>query len=124
MTLNAITHAVCALKLVPLHLNHPTIVSRSTLIGATSEALSMLEGLPPITAELAEVFRAVDAVLLDGQVAYVTPTRSPERPYGAVVADAEGRLCAAATGKTKEGLAELIRLQLVPQQEGYGEDSA
>ncbi|KWS32843.1 hypothetical protein AL065_14715 [Pseudomonas amygdali pv. ulmi] len=81
-------------------------------------------GLPPVTAELAEVFRAVDAVLLEGQVAYVTPTRCPERPYGAVVADAKGRLCATATGKSKEGLAELIRLQLVPQKEGHGEDAA
>ncbi|MBP1087038.1 MULTISPECIES: hypothetical protein [Pseudomonas] len=124
MTLNAITHAVGALKLVPMHLNHPTIVSRSTLIGATSEALSMLDGLPTVTAELAEVFRMVDAVLLEGQVAYVTPTRCPERPYGAVVADLKGRLCATATGKSKEGLAELIRLQLVPQKEGHGEDPA
>ncbi|WP_122688876.1 hypothetical protein, partial [Pseudomonas viridiflava] len=112
------------LKMVPMHLNHPTIVSRSTLIGATTEALSMLEGLPPVTAELAEVFRMVESVLLEGQVAYVTPTRCPERPYGAVVADAKGRLCATATGKSKEGLAELIRLQLVPQEEGHGEDAA
>ena len=124
MTLNAITHAVGALKMVPMHLNHPTIVSRSTLIGATTEALSMLEGLPPVTAELAEVFRRVESVLLEGQVAYVTPTRCPERPYGAVVADAKGRLCTTAMGKTKEGLAELIRLQLVPQEEGHGEDAA
>ncbi|MCQ9469827.1 MULTISPECIES: hypothetical protein [Pseudomonas] len=124
MTLNAITHAVGALKMVPMHLNHPTIVSRSTLIGATTEALSMLEDLPPVTAELAEVFRRVESVLLEGQVAYVTPTRCPERPYGAVVADAKGRLCATAMGKTKEGLAELIRLQLVPQEEGHGEDAA
>ncbi|MEE4820466.1 hypothetical protein V2K62_22045 [Pseudomonas alliivorans] len=124
MTLNAITHAVGALKMVPMHLNHPTIVSRSTLIGATTEALSMLEDLPPVTAELAEVFRRVESVLLEGQVAYVTPTRCPERPYGAVVADAKGRLCATAMGKTKEGLAELIRLQLVPQEEGHGEDGA
>ncbi|MCF9017367.1 hypothetical protein GIV21_04450 [Pseudomonas syringae] len=124
MTLNAITHAVGALKMVPMHLNHPTIVSRSTLIGATTEALSMLEGLPPVTAELAEVFRMVESVLLKGQVAYVTPTRCPERPYGAVVADTKGRLCATATGKSKEGLVELIRLQLVPQEEGHGEDAA
>ncbi|WP_122582034.1 hypothetical protein [Pseudomonas viridiflava] len=124
MTLNAITNAVGALKMVPMHLNHPTIVSRSTLIGATTEALSMLEGLPPVTAELAEVFRMVESVLLEGQVAYVTPTRCPERPYGTVVADAKGRLCATATGKSKEGLAELVRLQLVPQEEGHGEDAA
>lgn len=123
MTMNAITHAVGALKLVPIFVNSPTIISRATLIGATSEALSMLEGLPAVTAELAEVFRLVDAVVLEGQVAYITPTRCPEHPYGAVVADHQGRLCATARGKSAHGLAELIRLQLVPQQEGFGEVS-
>lgn len=121
MTLTAINQAVGALKLVPMFLNHPTVISRATLIGATTEALELLQGLPPVSAELAEVFRRVDAVIQEGQVAYVTPTRCPERPYGAVVADAHGRLCATATGKTKEGLAELIRLQLLPPSEGYGE---
>ncbi|MCD5977237.1 hypothetical protein [Pseudomonas quasicaspiana] len=124
MTLNAITHAVGALKLVPIFCNSPQIISRATLIGATAEALSMLEELPAITAELAEVFRMVDAVVLEGQIAYITPTRCPEKPYGAVVADQQGRLCATARGKTAHGLAELIRLQLVPQKEGYGEESA
>lgn len=124
MTMNAITHAVGALKLVPIFVNSPTIISRATLIGATSEALSMLEGLPTVTAELAEVFRLVDAVVLEGQIAYVTPTRCPEKPYGAVVADQQGRLCATARGKTAHGLAELIRFQLAPQKEGFGEDSA
>jgi hypothetical protein len=124
MNQTAITHAVGALKLVPMFLNHPTIVSRATLIGATTEALEMLEGLPPVTSELAEVFRVVDSVVQDGQVAYVTPTNSPERPYGAVVADADGRLLATATGKTPRGLAELIRLQLLPPAEGSGEQVA
>lgn len=124
MNQTAITQAVGALKLVPMFLNHPTIISRSTLIGASSEALAMLEALPPITTELAEVFRHVDAVVLEGQIAYVTPTKSPEKPYGAVVADAQGRLCATAAGKSAKGLAELIRLQLQPMpiQAGDGED--
>lgn len=118
-----ITHAIGALKLVPMYLNHPTVISRATLIGASSEALAMLEDLPPVTSELAEVFRLVDAVVHDGQTAYVTPTKSPETPYGAVVADTEGRLLATAVGKTKEGLAELIRMQLArPSSAGSGED--
>jgi hypothetical protein len=124
MNQTAITHAVGALKLVPMFLNHPTVISRATLIGATTEALAMLEGLPPVTVELAEVFRRVDAVVHDGQIAYVTPTKSPERPYGAVVADERGRLLATATGKSPEGLAELIRLQLLPPAEGPGEHAA
>ena len=96
-TPNAINSAVGALKLVPMYLNHPTVISRATLIGA---------------------------VISDGQVAYVTPVKCPEYPYGAVIADAKGNVLAAAKGKSKEGLAELIRLKLVPRKEGYGEESA
>jgi len=121
---NAINSAVGALKLVPMFLNHPTVISRATLIGASAEAVELLEALPCVSVELAEVFRCVDAVIGDGQVAYVTPVNCPEYPYGAVVADAHGNVLAAAKGKSKEGLAELIRLKLVPQMEGHGGGSA
>lgn len=57
-------------------------------------------------------------------LAELTATRCTEYPYGAVIADSEGHICAAAMGKTKEGLAELIRLKLLHPQEGYGEDPA
>lgn len=120
----AINSAVGALKLVPMYLNHPTVISRSTLIGASAEAVALLEAFPCVSVELAEVFRCVDAVIAEGQVAYVTPVKCPEYPYGAVVADVKGNVLAAAKGKSKEGLAELIRLKLVPQKEGYGEESA
>ena len=85
---SAINSAVGALKLVPMYLNHPTVISRATLIGASAEAVALLEALPCVSVELAEVFRCVDAVIADGQVAYVTPVKCPEYPYGAVVADA------------------------------------
>ncbi|EZP64792.1 MULTISPECIES: hypothetical protein [Pseudomonas] len=123
-TPNAINSAVGALKLVPMYLNHPTVISRATLIGASAEAVALLESLPCVSVELAEVFRCVDAVIAEGQVAYVTPVKCPEYPYGAVVADALGNVLAAAKGKSKEGLAELIRLKLVPQKEGHGEERA
>lgn len=123
MKQNAINSAVGALKLVPMFLNHPTVISRATLIGASAEAVALLEALPCVSVELAEVFRCVDAVIADEQIAYVTPINCPEYPYGAVVADTNGNVLAAAKGKSKEGLAELIRLKLVPQSEGYGEDS-
>ena len=121
---SAINSAVGALKLVPMYLNHPTVISRATLIGASAEAVALLEALHCVSVELAEVFRCVDAVIADGQVAYVTPVKCPEYPYGAVVADAKGNVLAAAKGKSKEGLAELIRLKLVPQKEGHGEERA
>lgn len=123
MSQNAITSAVGALKLVPLFLNHPTVISRATLTGAAVEALTLLEGLPPAAVELIEAFRCVDQVIGEGHVAYVTPTNSPEYPLGAVVADTQGHIRATATGKTKEGLAELIRLKLGHPQEGPGENA-
>ena len=123
MKQNAINSAVGALKLVPMFLNHPTVISRATLLGASAEAVALLEALPCVSVELAEVFRCVDAVIADEQIAYVTPINCPEYPYGAVVADTNGNVLAAAKGKSKEGLAELIRLKLVPQSEGHGEDS-
>lgn len=122
MKQNAITHG--ALKLVPIFVNNPAIVSRATMIGASAEAVALLEALPAASAELIEAFRCVNAVISGGQTAYVTPTRCPEYPYGAVIADSEGHICATAMGKTKEGLTELIRLKLLPPQEGYGEDPA
>ena len=124
MKQNVITQAIGALKLVPIFVNNPAIISRATLIGASAEAVALLEALPAVTAELAEVFQCVNAVINDGQIAYVTPTRCPEYPYGAVIADSKGQICATAMGKTKEGLTELIRLKLVPQQKGCGEDAA
>lgn len=124
MKQNAITQAVGALKLVPMFLNHPTVISRATLIGASAEAVTLLEALPTVSVELAEVFRCVDAVVGDGFIAYVTPTTCPEYPYGAVVADKAGNVCAAAKGKSKEGLAELIRFKLLPPTEGFGEEVA
>lgn len=121
---NAIIQATGALKLIPVYLNSPGIISRATLIGASAEAVSLLESLPAVSVELAEVFRCVDAVVDEGQIAYVTPTRSPEYPYGAVVADTQGQVLAAAMGKSKEGLAELIRLKLLPHTAGRGEACA
>ncbi|MNT73287.1 hypothetical protein D3C72_2119750 [compost metagenome] len=116
--------ALGALKLIPIFLNCPGVISRATLIGAFTEAVQLLESMPALSTELAEVFRCVNNVIQDGQVAYVTPTNSPEYPFGAVVADANGQICAAAMGKSKEGLAELIRLKLVPRSEGFGEEAA
>lgn len=122
--LNAYTQALGALKLIPIYLNCPGVISRATLLGASTEAVQLLETMPALSTELAEVFRCVNNVIHKGQIAYVTPTNSPEYPFGAVVADEKGHVCAAGMGKSKEGLAELIRLKLGPRSEGFGEDAA
>jgi len=119
--MNAITQARSALQLVPIYLNSPTVVGRSTLIGAAHAADIMLADLPSVTVVLAEVFRKVSVVAGSNGVAYVTLTKDAEKPYGAVVADEQGRLLAVAAGSSPEGLAELIRLKLQPPPVGYGE---
>lgn len=121
---NAYTQALGALRLIPIYLDCPGVVSRATLIGAANEAIGLLDSVPCRTLELAEVFRCVNDVIHEGQVAYVTPTNSPEYPFGAVVADEKGQICAAAMGKSKEGLGEMIRLKLQPTTEGLGEVAA
>jgi len=113
--------AVGALKMVPVYFNQPGAVSRETLIGLSAEAVTALGSIPPLDLALAEVFRAVDAVTRLGQVAYVTPTNLPGFPFGAVVADQDGQVLAAAVGVSKEGLAETIRVKLLPHVEGHGE---
>ncbi|MFJ3375504.1 hypothetical protein ACIPLA_11375 [Pseudomonas sp. NPDC086112] len=122
--LNAYTQALGALKLIPIYLSCPGVISRATILGASTEAVQLLESVPALSTELAEVFRCVNNVIHEDQTAYVTPTNSPEYPFGAVVADADGHVCAAGIGKSKEGLAELIRLKLLSQPEGFGEDAA
>lgn len=122
--LNAHCMALGTLRLIPIYLDSPGIVSRATLIGAASEAIEQLSALPMRVLELADVYRCVNNVIHEGQTAYVTPTNSPEYPFGAVVADSHGQVCAAAMGKSKEGLAEMIRLKLLPPTEGRGENAA
>jgi len=122
MKQNPIDIAVGALKMVPVYFTQPGTVTRDTLIGITADALAAIGTIPPLDLALAEVFRAVDAVTGHDQVAYVTPTNNPGLPFGAVVADKDGQILAAATGVSKEGLAELIRIKLLPAA-GRGEVS-
>lgn len=76
----------------------------------SEQAIAMLEALE----RLNEVIGA-------DQVAYITPTTDPIHPYGAVVTNDLGEVCAAAIGTCKDHLAEAVRTQLRPKQVGSGE---
>ena len=79
--------------------------------GRQSElALAMLEALEHLNT-------AIGA----DQIAYITPTMDPNSPLGAVVTNEQGEVCAAAIGTCKDHLAEVVRTQLRPKQEGAGE---
>ena len=70
---------------------------------------------------LIEAQESVDEVIQAGQIAYVINTTNPKLPYGAVVTNDDGEVCAAATGSSKEHLAEKVRAKLWIEQEGFEE---
>lgn len=63
----------------------------------------------------------VNSVIGANQIAYVIQTVTPSRPFGAVVTDDQGTICAAVTGTCKHHLAEAVRAKLRPHPEGHGE---
>ncbi|MDD2056301.1 hypothetical protein N5D52_10270 [Pseudomonas sp. GD03860] len=75
----------------------------------SEQAIAMLEALEHLNG-------LIDA----NQIAYITPTTDPVHPFGAVVTNDQGDVCAAAKGTCKDHLAEVIRTQLRPKQEGGG----
>jgi len=72
---------------------------------------------------LMEALDSVNDVLEAGHIAFITPTTNPQLPFGAVVTNEQGEICAAATGSCKAHLAEVVRGQLRPTQEGHGEQA-
>ncbi|MFJ2479295.1 hypothetical protein ACIOWE_03355 [Pseudomonas sp. NPDC087598] len=122
--LNAYTQALGALKLISIFLNCPGVISRATLVGASTDSIRLLKSMPVLNTELAEVFRCVNNVIFNDQVAYVTPTNSTAFPFGAVIVDKKGHVCAAAIGNSKTELGERIRLKLLSQKEQNQTDAA
>lgn len=86
------------------------VANGRTEAGRTPQAIALMEALDH-----------VGTVLRPGQVAYITPTISEVHPFGAVVTNGLGEVCAAAMGSSKEHLAELISHKLQRYPEGTGE---
>ncbi|RWU18088.1 hypothetical protein DM813_25845 [Pseudomonas alkylphenolica] len=70
---------------------------------------------------LLEALEHLKGVIGADRIAYITPTTDPMNPYGAVVTNDQGDVCAAAIGSCKDHLAEAVRAQLRPTHEGSGE---
>lgn len=73
------------------------------------------------TIALMDAQDCVNDVIGADQVAYVILTTNPARPFGAVVTNDQGDVCAAATGSCKDHLAQAVRNKLRPISEGHGE---
>ena len=109
--------AIGALKLVPVHLDHPTVVPAPVLRDAAAEAIQRLEQNQPHADQLGELYQKLFAVTPRGHVPYVTLTQLPNTPYGAVITNAAGNLVTSQIAKTIDGLVELIGARL---GRGYG----
>lgn len=104
-----IKEAVGALKLVSLHLDHPTVVGSRTLREACNEAIERLQAtLPPCAEDLGRLYQQLLAVTPRGHLPHVTLTTEPSTPYGCVITDASGNVVDRQVGKTVEGLAAMI----------------
>lgn len=111
MTISANQHAIGALKLTSLYLDHPSVVSADTLRGACTEAIIHLRANQPHADDLGRFWCALFAVLPRSFLPYVTLTTDPATPYACVITDAAGNVVDRQLGKTIEGITELIRLR-------------
>lgn len=104
-------HAIGALKLVALHLDHPTVIDKATVRAASNEAIGHLQAQNPHAADLGRLYAALIAVTPRGWLPYVTLTMDPITPYGAVITNAAGEITHRQVGKTIDGLTQLIALR-------------
>lgn len=113
--ISPIKEAIGALKLVSLHLDHPTTVAAPVLRAASQEAIQRLQATSTATAdELGRLYCALVAVTPRGHMPHVTLTNLPATPYGCVITDAAGNVVDRQIGKTIEGLAALIGARSKP----------
>lgn len=110
--------AIGVLKLVGLHIEHPTVVSQRTLRAASDEAIARLEATTTAQAdELGRLYCALLSATPRGHVPYVTLTTSPATPYGCVITNADGNVVDRQVGKTIEGLVAMIAARQAPRAE-------
>jgi hypothetical protein len=111
MTISANQHAIGALKLTSLHLDHPGVVPATVLRDACADAIALLRLNHPCAADLGSFFCSLLAVTPRGYMPYVTLTTDPATPYACVITDADGNIVDRQLGKTIEGITEMIRLR-------------
>lgn len=112
MTISATQHAIGALKLTSLYLDHPSVVSANTLRGACAEAIIHLRANHPHADDLGRLWCALFSVLPRGYLPHVTLTADPAAPFACVITAGAGNVVDRQAGKTIEGITELIRLRL------------
>ncbi len=108
-TPSALTHAIGALKLVRLHIEHPSVVSARDLQAAAAEAIERIEHANPNRDDLGRLYAELVRVTPRGTVPYVTLTQDACLPFGCVITDATGSVITRQLAKSIEGLVQIIR---------------
>lgn len=111
-------HAIGALKLADLNLDHPGVVTRAAVQSACQAAIGRLQSNQPHADDLVRLYTQLLAVTPPGYWPHVTLTHTAPANFGCVITDAAGNVVDRQVGKTTEGIAELIRLRFTrPQAE-------
>lgn len=71
--------------------------------------------------DLMEALDCVSNVLPEGLRAFITPTTDQEQPFGTVITNDQGEICATAYGSCKHTLAEAVCAKLGQLPVGHGE---
>lgn len=108
-TPSALTHAIGALKLVRLYIEHPSVVSARDLQAAAAEAIERIEHANPHRDDLGRLYAELVRVTPRGAVPYVTLTQDASVPFGCVITDATGSVITRQLAKSIEGLVQIIR---------------
>lgn len=117
MTTSAPTQALGVLKLVELHLDHPTVISKSMLRDACAEAKQRLEANQPHAEELGRLAAELVRITPRGYVPYVAYLQGCAAPYAAIITNAEGNVVNRQVGKSISSLVQIISLRFPPKPE-------
>nr|WP_312231677.1 hypothetical protein [Pseudomonas sp.] len=116
MSNSPISHAIGALKLASVHVEHPTALSGKTLADTCAEAIERLNAAYPHREELGRLYAELVRVTPLGHLPYVSLEPKTQSPYLALVVNASGEVVHRQRAKSIEGLVELVAVRFHPQQ--------
>lgn len=105
-----IDQAIGVLRLMQVHFDHPTTISKEVASDTVNEAIDRLRLIQPQHVRLAEAYAAVSAYLPQHLTAYVAPTGADSSQLMAVILDGfqvEHHVIA----NTPQGLVERLRVR-------------
>lgn len=115
MSNSAISHAIGALKLASVHVEHPTALSGKTLAATSAEAIERLNAAYPHREELGRLYAELVRVTPLGHLPYVSLEPKTPAPYRALVVNASGEPVFRQRAKSIEGLVQLVATRFEPQ---------